>query len=94
MTVWREWDICKQTAAARPLEQVQKRYCVNRWSPDNDHDEIKCNPDAPLTETRACDDPGTMCMHYVSICILFFYFQQLSIFKIKHLDCLLKGPRF
>ena len=60
VTSWLEWDNCKQTAEApgSPLVQVRKKYCVSRWSHDQDHDELRCDPDEPLNETRSCEDPG------------------------------------
>ena len=61
MTAWREWDICEPKAIApdSPLVQVRRKYCVSRWSHYQDHDEMKCNPETPLSETRSCEDPGT-----------------------------------
>ena len=58
MTSWLEWDNCKETAPGSPLKQVRKKYCVSRWSHDQDHDELKCNPEVPLNETRSCEEPG------------------------------------
>ena len=60
MTSWLEWDNCKETAPGSPLVQVRKKYCVSRWSHDQDHDELKCNPEVPLNETRSCEDPGNL----------------------------------
>ena len=62
VTSWLEWDNCKQTAEAPGslLVQVRKKYCVSRWSHDQDHDELRCDPDEPLNETRSCEDPGNL----------------------------------
>ena len=71
MTSWLEWDNCKETAPGSPLKQVRKKYCVSRWSHDQDHDELKCDPDEPLNETRSCEDPGNL-----GLIICFFEIHQ------------------